>query len=91
MIRKTVLGIAAAIALAASATAVNAAPHFGGGFSSYPHFHHSGFGFGFGPGWGYGPYYPGYDCGPAFAGYKRVWTGHGWARRPIYLSRCGYY
>jgi len=91
MIRKTVLGIAAAIALAASATAATAAPHFGGGSGGYyPHFHHHpGFGFGFGG--GYEPYYGGYDCGPVFAGFSRVWTGHGWARRPVYRSACDYY
>lgn len=93
MIRKTLIGIATAIAMmAAAATSANA------------HSIAIGFGYG-GPGWGggYGPGYgwggggygltPGYDaCRPVVVGYrmKRVWF-HGmpkFVQVPVWRTRC---
>lgn len=76
MLRKTVLGLAAAAALAATASTASAGVsiHFGG----------------YGPYWGgyYAPYYGGYHCKKIFYGYKKVWTYYGWVKKPIFKKKC---
>ena len=88
MIRKTILGIAAAAALmGAAATSANAGVAIGIGFG--------GFGGGWGPGYGYGGGYgyPAYDgCRSVIVGYrtKKVWR-YGMVRfvqMPIWRTRC---
>jgi hypothetical protein len=93
MIRKTLLGIAAAAALmGAAATSANAGVVIGIGFGGYG----GGYGWGhhgWGGGYGYGGWTPGYDdCQSVIVGYrfKEVWF-HGMAkmvRVPIWRTRC---
>ena len=93
MIRKTILGIAAAAALmGAAATSANAGVAIGIGFGGYG----GGWGPGWGPGYGYGyggGYYPAYDaCRSVIVGYrtKKVWR-NGMVRfvqMPIWRTRC---
>jgi len=79
MIRKTLLGLAAATAIiGASASTASAGVHIGIGLG----------GFGYGPVYGgyYAPYYP--TCQKVFVGYKKVWNGYGWYKKAIYQKRC---
>lgn len=79
MIRKTILGVAAATALVASASAASAGVHINLGFGGY----------GYAP--VYGGYYGGhYGCDRVFVGYKKIWTYYGWVKKPIYRKVCGY-
>jgi hypothetical protein len=80
MIRKTLLGLAAATAIiGASASTASAGVHVNLGFGGY----------GYGPYWGgyHAPYY-GHHCKKVFVGYKKVWNGYGWYKKPIYKKRC---
>lgn len=81
MIRKTLLGIAAATALiGASASTASAGVHINLGFGGY----------GYAPYYGgyYAPYYGGYHCKKVFVGYRKVWNGYGWYKTPIFKKRC---
>jgi hypothetical protein len=79
MIRKTLLGLAAATAIiGASASTASAGVHINLGFGGY--------GYGYAP--VYGGYYGGYHCKKVFVGYKKVWNGYGWYKKPIYKKRC---
>jgi hypothetical protein len=96
MIRKTILGIAAAAAMmAAAATSANAGVAIGIGFGGFGGYGGYG-GWGPGPGYGYGyggGYYPAYDgCRNVIVGYrtKKVWK-NGMVRfiqMPIWRTRC---
>jgi hypothetical protein len=95
MIRKTILGIAAAAAMmGAAATSANAGVGIAIGFGGYG----GGWGPGWGPGYGYGYGYgyggsPAYDaCRSVIVGYrtKKVWR-YGMMRFvqvPIWRTRC---
>ena len=92
MIRKTLLGIAAAAALmGAAASSANAGISIGIGYGGHGWGHGWGGGYGWG-GYGYG-YEPVYDdCRSVIVGYrfKEVWF-HGMAkmvRVPIWRTRC---
>jgi len=74
MIRKTILGLAAAAAITgATASTASAGVHVN---------------IGFGPYWGggYNHYYG--HCQKVFWGYKKVWTYYGWVKKPIFKTRC---
>src|SRR5262245_12027307 len=95
MIRKTLLGIAAAAALmGAAVSSANAGFTIAVGEGGHGWGHHHGWGHGWGGGYGYG--YGGWgdydDCDSVIAGYrmKTVWF-HGIAkfvRVPIWRTRC---
>jgi hypothetical protein len=81
MIRKTLIGLAAAaVVTAAAASSASAgvkfyvgAPYFGGYYGGY-----------------YGPaYVP--ACPKVFVGYKTVWNGFGWVQVPRYKHVCNIY
>lgn len=78
MIRKTLLGLAAATAIiGASASTASAGVHINLGFGGY--------------GYGYAPVYGGYyapTCQKVFVGYKKIWNGYGWSKKAIYQKRC---
>ena len=92
MIRKTVLGFAAAasfaIAMAATASTASAGAnvsfHFGGPVFGYGY--HAPYGY-----YGYGaPIVSFHSCPKVFVGYEKVMTHYGWEKRPIYRRHCGY-
>lgn len=74
MIRKTLLGLAAAAAITgATASTASAGVHIN---------------LGFGPAWGgyHAPYYG--HCKRVFWGYQKVWTKWGWKNKAVYRTRC---
>ena len=88
MIRNTLIGLAAAVAVTAAAASSASAgvkvyfgvPHFGGYYGAY-----------------YGGYYnsyyaPGYfaPCHKVTVGHKTVWNGYGWITVPVKKKVCGY-
>jgi hypothetical protein len=77
MLKKTVLGIATAVAFGAAALVPTAAS------AHWHHHHHGGWGFYAGPSYYYPAYY-GYGSG-CYVGKRWVWTHAGWvlARRPV--------
>jgi hypothetical protein len=85
MIRKTLIGLAAAAALtgiAASSASAGVkihigAPYFGGYYGAY----YGGY---------YAPYYGGYNCTKVFVGWKKFWNGYHWVKKPIYKKHCFY-
>ena len=95
MIRKTLLGIAAAAALmGAAATAANAGISIGIGYGGHGWGHGWAGGYGWGGGYGYGyGYEPVYDdCRSMIVGYrmKKVWF-HGmpkFVQVPVWRTRC---
>jgi hypothetical protein len=91
MIRKTVLGLAAAATLAvamatsASTASAGAKIHFSVGVPAY------GYGYGYHTPYAHvGPVYGYYSCRNVIVGYKKVHTHKGWKKRPIYRRHCGY-
>jgi hypothetical protein len=79
MIRKTILGLAAAAAVATAAASSASA-----GVSFY-------FGAPYIGGY-YGPtYYAPTYCKKVIVGYKTVWNGYGWIQVPVKKKICGYY
>jgi hypothetical protein len=91
MIRKTVLGLAAAAALAvamgATASTASAGPkvHIQFGFPAfgYGHVYHAPYGYG-------APHLGIYSCRDIVVGYRKVRTHRGWRDRPVYRRVCGY-
>ena len=76
MIRKTLIGLAAAVAVTAAAASSASA-----GFKVY-------FG-GYAPYYGYNYYAP--VCPKVLVGYKTIWNGYAWIQVPRYKRVCNYY
>ncbi|MGE0211676.1 MAG: hypothetical protein AB7S41_08280 [Parvibaculaceae bacterium] len=84
MIRTTLLGLAAAAALlGASATTASAGVTINLGYGHYGYANPYYGGYQAPP-----PYYGGGYCKRVFVGYKRVWNGYGYYKKPIYKKRC---
>jgi type 1 fimbria pilin len=76
MIRKTLIGLTAAIAVtAAAASSASAGVKF---YVGTPYFG------------GYNNYYAP-ACPKVFVGYKTIWNGYGWVQVPRYKRICNYY
>ena len=94
MIRKTVLGFAAAavIAIGMAATAATASAgakvHFHFGAPAYGLGYPAPYGYGYPAPYVYGAPIVNYHCPKVFVGYKKVHTKWGWKTQPMYKHQC---